>query len=594
MPRPWPVLALAAIVAAAIAGERRHASPSHPPIESNAETISRTELEPVLDLDHPSGPAVQLRAEREMIVLSGIVIDESDGSPVAGAEVVIRGAAGESTTTSEATGEYAIAVAPGVYRAFVRDDEVMSVGESEGSGVEIAGLPDDSLMPVIVAITDTHGIELGVVRGGAIHGRITNDDGDPVAGALVHAVMSGELAPRRPILGTDVAESDSDGAFELRVPEGRYTLRVSHPQYATLDDRALSVAAGQHASTSFELSRGCAISGHVVRDDGSAVTDGAIERATGDPERFEAAAQIDSDGTFRFTTTDEDSITIRAWPSRSAPSPTNTFVCHEGARFHNIVFKIPSRTPDVAGIVVDANGAPVPLAVVDLVPLDDLGTGSQVRTDLAGTWQIYDSPPGHYVIRATAPGHGIVAEQIATPKRELELRLGGTGSIAGTTTTLANGSFELRLESCSDGFDHEITLAHETRIVSVANGRFAVDDVPACVVGFTARWHGKTSRGAVEVAVNESADLELDIGPPRAKLISGVVRDIDDLPLADITIRATLDGIESESVTSDGSGRYRIHAFSGSRLMADYSGSRRVSHDNVDQEEIDIYVWNPQ
>src|SRR3979490_1973996 len=63
--------------------------------------------------------------------ISGRVIDVRTLRPVGRVGGVSRGASGDSTVLAAAAGAYAIRVAAGVYRAFVRDDTVLSVGRPE-------------------------------------------------------------------------------------------------------------------------------------------------------------------------------------------------------------------------------------------------------------------------------------------------------------------------------------------------------------------------------------------------------------------------------------------------------------------------------
>ena len=82
----------------------------------------------------------------------------------------------------------------------------------------------------------------------------------------------------------------------------------------------------------------------------------------------------------------------------------------------NVVLKVPDGTPSVAGAVVDASGAPVPFAYIDLTPLDDQGPGQQERADAAGKFSVYDAPPGRYKLVATAAGAGITSDVVVAPR----------------------------------------------------------------------------------------------------------------------------------------------------------------------------------
>ncbi|HSR98296.1 MAG TPA: hypothetical protein VLM79_14655, partial [Kofleriaceae bacterium] len=163
------------------------------------------------------GRSAAMSIEPGGVAVAGKVIDIEQQQPVGGVEVVFRGAAGESTTTSRRDGGYEIRVPAGRYHAFVRDDAVLSIGRPDRvrlptlPSAETAGIPDEALMASVNAREDLEGVDLGVVRGGVVNGRVIDRSGRPVAAAVLRA-RGGNL---RPALATDVAESDATGAFEL-------------------------------------------------------------------------------------------------------------------------------------------------------------------------------------------------------------------------------------------------------------------------------------------------------------------------------------------------------------------------------------------
>src|SRR5262249_25564327 len=65
------------------------------------------------------------------VTISGRVIELGQQRPVAGVEVVFRGDRGDATTKAGPDGAYAIRLARGSYRAFVRDDAVLSFGRRD-------------------------------------------------------------------------------------------------------------------------------------------------------------------------------------------------------------------------------------------------------------------------------------------------------------------------------------------------------------------------------------------------------------------------------------------------------------------------------
>ena len=174
----------------------------------------------------PALPFAEPTAEGT-VTIAGRVIDIRQQQPVGGVEVVFRGAAGEAQTQALRDGSYAIRVPAGIYRAFVRDDAVLSVGRRDPVRLpgppppEAVGVPDDALMAVVRATGDLDGVDLSVVRGGIVSGHVVDRAGRPIAGAVLRA-LGGNL---RPALATDLAESGADGSFELRLPAGTFVLQ---------------------------------------------------------------------------------------------------------------------------------------------------------------------------------------------------------------------------------------------------------------------------------------------------------------------------------------------------------------------------------
>ncbi len=459
-------------------------------------------------------PRIAAVRDDGMVSITGTILEVGSGAPVPEVEVVFRSAAGEESTTADKDGTYHLEVPAGMYRAFVRDDAVLSVGRMDRvrlpglPAADTAGVPDEALMPLVVATRDTDGVDLSVMRGGALEGRVVDGAGRPVANAVLRAV--GDLV--RPTLGTDIVETGDDGVFIMQLPAGQYRLDASHARYAGVADGGqIMIEPGGTSRTEVTLVPGCVIAGRIVGRGGRATNDGAIERQWGSTDlEFAPTGTIDSDGTFRWATTDEGDVVLRAWPWMSPPSESKRFNCHSGARFENVVFSIPDRRPDIAGILRDHAGVPVPFANIDLAPLDPGGIAQQERTDAEGRFGVFHMPAGRYTITAHAHGRGVVSSTITSPHVGLELALSGTGRLEGTTALLENGSFELVLGACLD--DGTVSLPRDHRLVSVVDSRFRVDDVPACDLKFVALRRGDVQPGRATVPAGGVAQIELAFG----------------------------------------------------------------------------------
>lgn len=531
------------------------------------------------------------------VAISGHVIDIREQHPVPGIEVVFRGPTGETSTTSDRDGAYTVRLAIGSYRAFVRDDTVLSIGRSDRvrlpspPSADTAGVPDEALMTTVNATGDADGVDLSVVRGGVVSGKVIDRSGRPIAGAVVRA-RSGSV---RPTLATDIAESDGDGSFELRLPAGAFDLDANHPRFAGIasSDTRIAVEPGDHLKTTVILTTGCVIAGRVVGPGGKPASDGAIERqwGTGDTE-FAASGRIEPDGSFRWVTTEPGEVVLRAWPWKSPPSAGRRFNCRDGARWSDIVFQIPERRPDLEGVLVDPAGQPVGFAYIDVAPLDRGGLAQQERSDASGRWAVFDLPAGRYRLTAQADARGVTTATVVSPRDGIRLELGGTGRLEGTTARLASGSFELVLGACLD-VGGKLAIPQTRQLVAITGGRFAVDGLPACQLAFNAVWHGRAISQQVAIPSDGTARVELDLGPPRTKTVRGVVRDTAGRPLADAVVIASHDGNTDATAQTSASGAYSLKTISGASLSASLRGHRgaaQVGGADIDGEQVDVVI----
>jgi hypothetical protein len=538
---------------------------------------------------------------RAVFVVTGLVVDRDTGQPIDRGEVVLRGETGEHVTPVDGSGAFRVEVPGGVYGAFARGEGVLAVGVPDrvrldfGPRAETIGILDDGLVPRLAVGEDLAGIELAVARAGTIRGAVLDPDGAALPGAVVHAQGPGP----RPVTRSDVAMSEPDGTFQLVVPAGNYVVRAHHPRFAGVRaPQELEVTAGMQTSTLLGMARGCVISGRVVRADGRPSGGGALERFdAGRLASFGPAGRIEADGTFWWATLSGEDVTLRAWPWRSPPSAARTFGCRSGARFDDVVFRIPDAEPAIAGTLVDARGAPVPFAYVEIAALDALGFDQVERTDAGGRWAVYAMPPGRHQLTATAPGRGLASTLVVAPKRDVRLQLGGTGRIAGTTTALYEGSFEAAFAQCDPPAPRRVAvedpLAREPRIVPVVGGRFVIEDAPACTLELVVRARGHERPIPVVVDPDRTVPLELELGEPREKTVVGTVRDGEGRPIEHARVTAVLDRYPAASARSDAGGRFTLRTYAGAQLVASsgaLAAETMVGRANVATERIELVL----
>jgi hypothetical protein len=518
-------------------------------------------------------------------------------SSVSGVEVVFSGSAGEATTMSDADGHYHVDLEPGSYRAFVRGDGVLSIGPRVDDRLPtapqpgVAGLPDDQLASALVLVEDQRGIDLPVVRGGTITGKVVDRSGRPIRGAVVRAMG----APVRPVLGTDLAETTADGTFHLDVPAGNYRLQASHSSFAGVpDDDAtfVQVEVGDNVQRDLTLVAGCVIEGRVMVAGGAASSDGAIEKQWGaSDEEFAPAGTIAADGTFRWTTTETTDVVLRAWPWKSPPTTSRKFACQEGARYRDVVFTVPDRAPDMAGVVVTADGKPARFAFLDITALSPGGINQQERADADGRWGIFAMPPGDYRIQVFVADGGVVNETVTSPRTDIRLVLGGVGSITGTIAGIDNGSFTLELAGCDDGAGR-LDRVRRQLVVPVHAGRYRIDGVPACGQSVIARSPDRERSESVTVEAGGVARLDLDLGARKKKLVTGVVTGPDGARVQDATVTAAY-GDDSARTTTDANGWFSIETYAGEGIYAykrDMQAFAMVGEADVPEERVDLQL----
>lgn len=545
------------------------------------------------------GPIAAAPPADGLVRVTGAVVDAASGKPVADVEVVFADGQSEATTQSDLAGRYSIDVRPGHYRPFVRADGIISVGHAPRE--RLPGRPKTDqiaasrldVAPRLAVYANLAGADLEVVRAGQIAGRVFDGDGTPVAGALVRARPT-DGHDLRPVLGTDVAETDLDGTFKLELGEAHYVVEAFHDRYgATESAPTIAVSAGSVATADLTMIAGCVISGRVVREGGGDAGDGAIERSHSDEpgSSFYPAGSFADDGTFRWTTTEEGDVTLRAWPWKATHSPARTFACRDGARHDDVVFTIPSIGADLGGTIVTARGAPAARAFIDVQGMSEGTMNQQERADDLGRWEVFALPPGQYLVTAYVEGEGATSAIVTSPGTGNRLQLSGTGSLIGRATGVTDGTFTLMLHSCEG--EHGAVYPRSRHLVTVQGGAYRLDGLPACTLRVEAENRARRRGFEVTIEAGSVATVDLDLAPPRAKRVSGIVRDEDGRAVEGATVSAisgNMGGVTA-GATTDEAGRFDVEVHGGDVIIFGHptgTAELMIADDDPDHREVDI------
>lgn len=205
------------------------------------------------------------------------------------------------------------------------------------------------------------------------------------------------------------AETARQPTADSRKPLPRETGQRAGGVLAEIAKRAEAERVAEAARAEAEAKRYCEIRGRVVRSNGLPAGDGAVERMI--DGAFERAGELAPNGTFRWRTDKAETVVLRAWPWHSPAAPAHTFACTPGARFE-IEFRVPDAAPAITGTIVDAQGAPIPFAFVDVEPIDG-GVAQQERADGDGRFAIFDAPAGRYKLSLD---DGAVTKTVLAPQ----------------------------------------------------------------------------------------------------------------------------------------------------------------------------------
>ena len=372
----------------------------------------------------------------------------------------------------------------------------------------------------------------------AIEGTVTDDDGRPVAGAVVRV---GDALTITLIDGVS-ATTGVDGSYRVRTPSrgGLTAMVVMADGYAHESARLPAPRPGRSARRDFVLQRGARVFGRIVDHEGAPLS-GASVRAS---HSYQSSVVTDADGRYEITNLDlrhEYDIVFASHPTHYGFGRRITLDRDEQQL--DLTLR-PAFT--LTGRVRDESGGAIEGALVFTTD-DSLENGRpDAVTGRGGGFELRGVRPGIEFLVVRAEGYGMavldmdlepddseLAESEAPDPIEVVLRAGRrvSGMVADRHgRPLAEVSVLCDLSATTSVGMHMGTVAH-----TGADGRFDLGGLPATPVSLT---FAKAGYQRAE-RCNLTADgLQLHVGLQRSAGIAGrVVDGVTGEPIPEFTIR---------------------------------------------------------
>lgn len=483
------------------------------------------------------------------VMLEGVVVD-ADDRPVAGATVLayppspagilgegvsrIAAAAGDAReATSRHDGRFAI--------AGLRSGDTVDV-TARKPGYVAATLPQ-------LELPQRDPLRVVLENGSRVTGRVANEEGEGVAGAVVSIRPSDSALP--PGLSGQTVTTGASGSFTLgELPPGKFALSASARGYVAAESRVIDIRKGEHlADVALTLRRGSVIEGLVLAPDGGPAAGARVTvRGRVTPERMldleiAGSARADGEGRYRLEGVRPGPQTVVANDERYARAVREVNV-QPGA--NRLDFRL-AEGATLAGRVVDAVGTPVSGANVSL------GIARADLTDASGAFRFTGLEPGSHTVTARKDGYSSARQEVRVAAQpvaiELRLQHGGgliTGRINGLAPALAAQlqvrAMEVPLKSADGIRDGRVDGQGMYRIEGVRAGTWTV----------TAR-HASGRQARREVVVSDAGvTTQADLDFAGGVTLTGTVRRAGE-PVAGASVQAG-----GSTAVTDGSGFFRV------------------------------------
>ncbi len=533
--------------------------------------------------------------------LKGRVVDAASGAPLSRIKVVARGDGGVFVARSGPDGRYEIRGLPARTYRLVADDPTYVAWSRDA---------------VRVAPGAAQAQDVILTRAAALSGRIVDERGLPIEGAIGRLTAAGGAGPRAffaMMRGDTAFRSGRDGSFTATrlTPGDGQTLAVQHPDYEprTLGGVALQPQAPQRLNV--VLRSGLSTRGIVKDERGQPLAGAEVEliremrfQSRGGQAQFSFIGgpgirprkETGADGRFEFKGLAAGDYTLNVTKRGYGREHVDPVKVVEGKASEPIEVVVrPGAT--ISGYVRDKAGNGAPGYRVSARPAG-AGTRGPMAGPLGGpTTEEPTGADGSFFIEGVTAGESYELQVfgdtglgprkagISAPADGVELVVDGRGRIRGTAFDAESGralrDFEVSYEPSRQG-GMMIRFAGprgrgrgpgEPVAIHADDGSFTLDDVAAGKWDVQVRAAGYEGARVAGVSVDEGATVEgVDVRLSRGGVISGRVTDARSAkPVRDARVRAELSGGggggprmrigpegEGDDVSSDADGQFQI------------------------------------
>ena len=465
-------------------------------------------------------------------IVSGTVVDDVTDAPVADVEVSASSGFRYLRTTSDEEGRFTLAgLAEGKNRILAHSAEYDLANPS----------PEEwALFVEVVNGEDQSGIKLRAAKKPAIAGKVVDEEGEPIFGALVVAkeeeIISGRRSTRRGSRGF----SEGDGTFVMRRSHSRSTimgLLVGHPLYA---NTYVSVEPDGVTSGTKDVVV-------VLKKDGASI-EGTVRDEQGEPKPLVGVSLMDIEtfGTrspdyvaLKSTMTDGDGHYVLAAVSEGTYQVMARFGQDEfmsgpvhvtkGEKVEAVNLVIPTLGGHITGRVTDPDGEPLEGLHVGADSRGGLvrsSWGKSTTTDQEGRYRLTNLEEGvEYSVSVGVDRRKYAGERHRTVTCSADdvdfvLEPLGTGTVSGTVYRKVDGTpvecFYLTIRG--DG--------HSTRsLLTSQDGSFIREDLAVETITIEVQAEGCSlfTSEPFEVVAGEKTVLEIYLEEKKTGTIRGTV-----------------------------------------------------------------------